>query len=372
MENDKSITTDNNPFFTRGCCRQPDPYNKNENVFSHGCAKLDVSNWLDEIPLPPGQQPFDCIEVRFKNSRKDFFRMPYDMGLHVGDIIAVEASPGHDIGIISLKGELVRYQMRNKKIDPERAEIKKVYRKARSTDIDKWIGAVSLEARTIFRTREIASRLKLNMKINDVEYQGDSTKAIFYYTAEDRVDFRELIKILADEFRIRIEMRQIGVRQEAGRLGGIGSCGRELCCSTWLTGFQSVTTTAARVQQLSPNPQKLAGQCSKLKCCLNYEYAAYVDALQKFPDNQAKLKTRKGDAFYQKSDVFKGLMWYSYFSDPVNLLAIPIDKVQQIIDDNRKGKMPEKLEDFARTREQKVDFGSTLGQDDLTRFDNDN
>jgi cell fate regulator YaaT (PSP1 superfamily) len=372
MKNEKSITTDNNPFFTRGCCRQPDPYTKNENVFSHGCAKLDAINWLDEIPLPPGQQPFDCIEVRFKNSRKDFFRMPYDMGLHVGDIIAVEASPGHDIGIISLKGELVRYQMRNKKIDPDKNEIKKVYRKARATDIDKWIGAVSLEDRTIFRTREIASRLNLNMKINDVEYQGDSTKAIFYYTAEDRVDFREMIKILAEEFRIRIEMRQIGVRQEAGRLGGIGSCGRELCCSTWLTGFQSVTTTAARVQQLSPNPQKLAGQCGKLKCCLNYENAAYIDALQKFPDNQVKLKTRKGDAFYQKSDVFKGLMWYSYFNDPVNLLAIPIDRVQQIINENRKGKMPEKLEDFAKTKEQKVDFGNSLGQDDLNRFDNDN
>ncbi|MBE0661614.1 MAG: hypothetical protein IH597_04020 [Bacteroidales bacterium] len=371
--NDETLRyPENNPFFTRGCCRKPDPYDKNDNLFRHSCAKLDSNNWLDEIPLPPGQQTFDCIEVRFKNNRKDFFRLPYDMDLFVGDIIAVEASPGHDIGIVSMKGELVRYQMRNKNVYPDKNDIKKVYRKARSTDIDKWLQAVNCEERTIFRTREITSKLNLKMKVNDVEYQGDGTKAIFYYTAEDRVDFRELIKLLAEEFRIRVEMRQIGVRQEAGRLGGIGSCGRELCCSTWLTGFQSVTTNAARAQQLSPNPQKLAGQCSKLKCCLNYEYAAYVDALQGFPDNQIKLKTRKGDAFYQKSDVFKGLMWYSYFNDSGSLLALPIDKVQEIIDDNRKGKMPEKLEDFAKTKEQKVDFGSVLGQDDLTRFDNDN
>lgn len=372
MKDEKIIYPEKNPFFTRGCCHQPDPYAKNEKAFSPGCAKLDVHNWLEEIPLPPGQQPFDCIEVRFKNNRKDFFRLPYPMDLHVGDIIAVESSPGHDIGILSMKGELVRLQMRNKKINPERSDIKKVYRKARPADIEKWISSVSAEDRTMYRTREIVAKLNLKMKINDVEYQGDGTKAIFYYTADDRVDFRELIKILAEEFRIRIEMKQIGARQEAGRLGGIGSCGRELCCSTWLTGFQSVSTNSARIQQLSPNPQKLAGQCSKLKCCLNYEHAAYADALQYFPDNEIKLKTRKGDAFYQKSDVFKGLMWYSYFNDPGSLLAIPIDKVQQIIEDNAKGKMPEKLEDFAKKKEQKVDFGSGVGQDDLNRFDNDN
>jgi len=372
MKDEKIIYPERNPFFTRACCQEPDPYKRNENIFSHSCAKLDVTNWLDQIPLPPGQQPFDCIEVRFKNNRKDFFRLPFDMELFVGDIIAVEASPGHDIGIVSMKGELVRFQMRNKNIDPEKNEIKKVYRKARSADIDKWISAVSSEEHTIFRTREIADSLGLKMKVNDVEYQGDGTKAIFYYTAEERVDFRELIRHLAEEFRIRIEMRQIGVRQEAGRLGGIGSCGRELCCSTWLTGFQSVTTNAARIQQLSPNPQKLAGQCSKLKCCLNYEYAAYVDALKHFPDNQIKLKTRKGEAFYQKSDVHKGLMWYSYFNDPTNLLALSIDKVKEIIEDNRKGKMPEKLEDFAQKKEQRVEYGNLVGQDDLTRFDHNN
>jgi len=372
MKDEKIIYPDKNPFFTRGCCHQPDPYTKNKKTFSPGCAKLDVHNWLEGIPLPPGKKPFDCIEVRFKNNRKDFFRMPYPMDLHVGDIIAVEATPGHDIGIVSMKGELVRLQMRNKNLNPERSDIKKAYRKARPADIEKWISSTSVEDPTMFRVRDIATMLDLKMKINDVEYQGDGTKAIFYYTADDRVDFRELIKILADEFRIRIEMKQIGARQEAGRLGGIGTCGRELCCSSWLTGFQSVSTNAARIQQLSPNPQKLAGQCSKLKCCLNYEHAAYVDALQKFPDHEIKLKTRKGDAFYQKSDVFKGLMWYSYFNDPGNLLAIPIDMVQQIINDNMKGKMPEKLEDFAKKKEQKVDFSSGIGQDDLNRFDNDN
>lgn len=371
MKDERLIYPEKNPFFTRACCRIPDPYNKNDDIFSRGCAKLDASNWLEGIPLPPGGQPFDCVEIRFKNNRKDFYRLPYLNDFFVGDIVAVEASPGHDIGIISLRGEVVRLQMRHKSVDPGKEDIKKVYRKARATDIDKWINAVGSEDRTIFRTREIAAGLGLNMKVNDVEYQGDGTKAVFYYTADERVDFRELIKILASEFRIRVEMRQIGVRQEAGRLGGIGSCGRELCCSTWIKGFRSVTTNAARAQQLSPNPQKLAGQCSKLKCCLNYEYATYLDALSHFPDNQVVLRTRKGEAFYQKSDVFNGLMWYSYFNDTSSLLAIPIDKVQKIIDDNKKGKMPDKLEEFAKTKEQKVDFGSVVGQDDLTRFDDE-
>ncbi len=372
MESDNYIYPEKNIFFSRGCSDLPDPYSKNNGVFCHGCTKLDVTDWLGKIPLPPGQLPFDCIEVRFKHNRKDFFRMPYNMGLHTGDLVAVEASPGHDIGIVTLTGELVRLQMRHKKIDPEKNEVKKVYRKARSTDIDKWIAVVGQENAAMMRTRKIASGLNMKMKINDVEYQGDGTKAIFYYTAEDRVDFRELIRLLAEEFRIRIEMRQIGVRQEASRLGGIGSCGRELCCSTWLTAFQSVSTNSARLQQLSPNPQKLAGQCAKLKCCLNYEHDAYVDALRHFPDNQLRLKTKRGEAFYQKSDVFKGLMWYSYFSDPTNLLALPVENVQQIIDDNKKNILPEKLEDFAKTKEQKVDYNVSVGQDDLTRFDNDN
>lgn len=372
MSFDNTSHNGGNAFFARGCCQVPDPYSKTNEIFRHSCAKLDALDWLGKIPLPPDQLPFDCVEIRFKNNRKDFYRLSYNMGLHVGDMVAVEASPGHDLGIVSLTGEVVRLQMRHKKVDPEKAEIKKVYRKARSADIEKWISVVSQENHVMYRTREVVASLNLKMKINDVEYQGDGTKAVFYYTAEDRVDFRELIRRLAEEFRIRIEMRQIGVRQEASRLGGIGSCGRELCCATWLTAFQSVSTNSARLQQLSPNPQKLAGQCAKLKCCLNYEHDAYADALKHFPDNQIKLKTKKGEAFYQKSDVFKGLMWYSYFSDPSNLLALPIENVKQIIDDNRKGILPEKLEDFAKTREQKAEYNTAVGQDDLTRFDNDN
>ena len=221
----------------------------------------------------------------------------------------------------------------------------------------------------MYKAREIAARLSLQMKINDVEFQGDGTKAIFYYTADDRVDFRELIKILAEEFKTRIEMRQIGARQEASRLGGIGSCGRELCCATWINNFHSVTTQAARVQQLSLNPQKLAGQCGKLKCCLNYEYETYVDALKDFPDSEVVLRTKKGDATCQKTDIFSRLMWYSYVDDHTVFLAIPVDNVIQIIEGNKKGVVPEKLEDFAFISEQKSDFENVVGQDDLTRFD---
>lgn len=372
MELYNNIKPEKNDFLSRGCSSNPEPYNKDKSVFCHGCAKLDVTDWLGNIPLPPDQLPFDCIEVRLKHNRKDFYRTPYNMGLHTGDLVAVEASPGHDIGIVTLTGELVRLQMRNKKVDPELSEIKKVYRKARPADIEKWVLVVEQENYVMMRTRQIASRLSLKMKINDVEYQADGTKAVFYYTAEDRVDFRELIKLLAEEFRIRIEMRQIGVRQEASRLGGIGSCGRELCCSTWLTAFHSVSTNSARVQQLSPNPQKLTGQCAKLKCCLNYENDVYLDALKHFPDNQIKLKTKKGEAVYQKSDVFKNLMWYSYVSDSANLLAIPIENVKQIIENNNKGIMPDKLEDFAKIKERKIEYSASAGQDDLTRFDNDN
>jgi len=221
----------------------------------------------------------------------------------------------------------------------------------------------------MYRTRKIANELGLKMKVNDVEYQGDNTKANFYYTAEERVDFRELIKVLADEFKVRIEMRQIGVRQESGRLGGIGSCGRELCCATWLTNFKSVTTNTARVQQLSLNPQKLAGQCGKLKCCLNFENETYKDALKQFPNSEIILKTRKGEALHQKTDIFRKLMWYSYVDDQSNQMALPVDKVIEIINKNKKGKFPEKLEDYAYSKEQKVDFENVVGQDDLTRFD---
>lgn len=355
-----------NPFMSRGCCKMVQP---DQTTFNHGCSKMDAFDWLKNYPQPAGTSGFDCVEVRFKNSRKDYYRALPEHDLHAGDIIAVEANPGHDIGIVTLTGEVVRHQMKRKNIDPKNDEVKKVYRKARPGDVEKWITAVSKEDRAMFKTREIASGLNLKMKVNDVEFQGDDTKAIFYYTAEERVDFRELIKLLAEEFKVRIEMRQIGARQEASRLGGIGSCGRELCCSTWLSNFSTVSTNAARIQQLSLNPQKLAGQCGKLKCCLNYEFAAYNEALKDFPPDDSMLKTVKGDAFPQKLDVFAGVMWYSYKSDPNNLLAIPADKVKEIIASNKNGQPVANLEDFARKLEKKTEFENVVGLEDLNRFD---
>jgi len=366
---EKILDSTKNRFVSRGCCHEPKLYNKNDDIFTHGCSKLDAYDWLQNIVVPHNQTLFDCIEVRFKNSRKEFFHLQDGIDVNIGDIVAVEASPGHDIGIVTLTGEVVRIQMKRKRINPEKDEVKRVYRKARLSDIEKWITSVEAEDHTMFRTREIAYDLGLKMKINDVEYQGDNTKAVFYYTADERVDFRELIKILADEFKIRIEMRQIGVRQESGRLGGIGSCGRELCCSTWLTNFKSVTTNTARVQQLSLNPQKLAGQCGKLKCCLNYEHDTYLDALRSFPNSNTILKTKRGEAIHQKTDIFRKIMWYSYVDDQTNQMAIPVDKVVKIIERNQRGKFPEKLEDFAYTKELKIDFENVVGQDDLTRFD---
>ncbi|MFP4470531.1 MAG: stage 0 sporulation family protein [Bacteroidales bacterium] len=359
-----------NHFLSRGCCHAPQIYHDNSHIADHRCCKLDAYDWLKDIELPENQPPFDCVEVRFKNSRKEYFRLPAELKLQQGDIVAVEASPGHDIGIVSLTGEVVRLQMRKKDIIPDSEQIKKVYRRARLSDIEKWLNAVDLEDRAQVKTRKIARELGLVMKINDVEYQGDETKAVFYYTADERVDFRELIKVLADEFKVRIEMRQIGARQEAARLGGIGSCGRELCCATWLTDFTSVTTSTARTQQLSLNPQKLAGQCGKLKCCLNYENDVYLDALKEFPDERIVLKTRKGEAIHQKSDIFKKVMWYSYVDDQANLLALSIDTVQKIIQENNRENLPQSLEEIAITREQKTDYGSNLEEGDISRFDN--
>ncbi len=359
-----------NPFLSRGCCHSPRLFQRHEEVFQHRCSKLDTFDWLSDVPAVPGKSPTDIVEVRFKNSRKDFFRTPPELELVVGDIVAVEASPGHDIGIVSMAGEIVRFHFQRNRLDPSSEEIKKVYRKARVTDIDKWIFSVEQETSTMFRARTIAERIGLTMKINDVEIQGDGTKAIFYYTADDRVDFRELIKLLAEEFKVRIEMRQIGARQEASRLGGIGSCGRELCCATWMDDFRSVTTNAARVQQLSLNPQKLAGQCGKLKCCLNYEYDTYVDALKEIPDTGIRLKLKKGEAVHQKTDIFQKLLWYSYADDPGNMIAIPAEQARFIIGENKKGILPEKLEDFSLKIETKQDHENIPLHDDLTRFDN--
>jgi cell fate regulator YaaT (PSP1 superfamily) len=369
MQEFRQVRYTHNPFLSRGCCQAPKVYNKNETIFQHSCSKFDSFDWLGKIPAPLGSKVIDVVEVRFKNSRKDYYRMPPDMELSIGEIVAVEASPGHDIGIVCMVGEMVRFQLRKKSSSANPEEIKKVYRKARLTDIEKWIAAVDLEISTMYRSRLIADQLGLLMKINDVEIQGDNTKAIFYYTAEDRVDFRELIKLMAEEFKLRIEMRQIGARQEASRLGGIGSCGRELCCSTWMSDFKSVTTNSARVQQLSLNPQKLAGQCGKLKCCLNYEYDTYVDAIKGLPNTEIRLKTKQGEAVHQKTDIFQRLMWYSYVSEPSNMMAIPVDNVILIQEENKKGNLPEKLEDFSQITEKKSEFDNGAVQDDLTRFD---
>jgi len=338
---------------------------------SGGCNKLNVTNWLNDIELPFGQEPFDCVEVRFKNNRKEFFRNTDKLSLNVGDVVAVEAASGHDIGTVSLAGELVKKQMRKHKVDLDSKEILKIYRLANDGDIKKWITAQKREEDTMFKARTIAIAYGLQMKISDVEYQGDNSKAIFYYTAETRVDFRELIKKLAEEFKIRIEMKQIGVRQEASRLGGIGSCGRELCFSTWLTDFRSVSTSAARYQQLSLNPEKLAGQCGKLKCCLNYELDAYTDALKSFPDTSINLKTKKGEAFYRKMDIFSNTLWYSYKDDPVRFIEMKLDRVNEIIAMNKKNEFPEDLSMYMEIKEEvkKPDYENVVGQDSLTRFD---
>lgn len=360
----------------RGCSTAsnglPGGCRNNGSCGAGGCNKLNVFDWLANMELPSGQQAFDCVEIRFKNSRKEFFKNVNNLELQVGDVVAVESSPGHDIGVVSLAGELVRLQMKKRNANPAAEDIKKVYRKAKPTDIEKWQEAQSLEQSTMYRARTIAVKLNLQMKISDVEYQGDKTKAIFYYTADDRVDFRELIKVLAEEFKVRIEMRQIGARQEASRLGAIGSCGRELCCSTWLTDFRSVSTSAARYQQLSLNPLKLAGQCGKLKCCLNFELDSYMDALRDFPEiNNVKLETEKGRAFHQKTDIFKRTMFFSYTDEPDNFIPLPVNRVKEIIEMNKAGNKPAELLVHVEKKviEKAPDYENVVGQDSLTRFD---
>ena len=341
---------------------------------SDGCNKLSVFDWLGNMNLPEGQNRFDIVEIRFKNSRKEFFRNTNSLNINVGDVIAVESNSGHDIGTVSLTGELVKLQLKKHNVNFDSEEIKKIYRKAKQTDIEKWHEAQSLEINTMYRARTIALNLGLQMKLSDVEYQGDKSKAIFYYTADARVDFRELIKLLADEFKVRIEMKQIGARQEASRLGGIGSCGRELCCSSWLTDFRTVSTSAARYQQLSLNPLKLAGQCGKLKCCLNYELDSYLDALKEFPEMEGKkLQTKKGEAFLQKTDIFKRTMWFSYRSDPGVFIPLDLKTVHSILELNAKGEMPEALTPAVKVIDKIINtepnFENVVGQDSLTRFD---
>ncbi len=350
---------------------QPRGCKNNGTCGTDGCNKLTVFDWLSNMSLPNGQKPFDCVEVRFKNSRKEFFKNVDDIPLAIGDVVATQAKSGHDIGIVTLTGELVKVQMRKKKVAPDDGTIPKIYRKASQRDIDVWQKCRDKEAEIQKRSREIAISLKLQMKLSDVEFQGDGSKATFYYTAEERVDFRQLIKDMAKAFGIRIDMRQIGYRQEAQRLGGIGSCGRELCCSTWLTDFRSVSTASARYQQLALNPQKLAGQCGKLKCCLNYELDMYLEALKDFPPQDSKLLTDKGIAFCQKADIFKQTLWFSYKNEPANWHALGKEQVLEILSMNRKNEKVASLEDYAQDiiDEEKMVFENVVGQDSLTRFD---
>ncbi|MAN58711.1 MAG: hypothetical protein CMC08_02615 [Flavobacteriaceae bacterium] len=354
-----------------GANGQPKGCKNNGTCGTDGCNKLTVFDWLSNMSLPSEMKPFNAVEVRFKNGRKHFYQNPDGISLSIGDVVATETSPGHDIGVVTLTGELVRVQMKKKKESTKVEALPKIYRKANQKDIDIWTKYREKEPEVQKRSREIAMQLGLKMKISDIEFQGDGSKAIFYYTAEERVDFRQLIKDLARAFGTRIEMKQVGFRQEAARLGGIGSCGRELCCSTWLTDFRSVNTAAARYQQLSLNPLKLAGQCGKLKCCLNYELDTYLEALNEFPKNDIKLKTEKGNAVCQKIDIFKGLIWYSYIEQGMNWHELTVENANKIIEINKKGKKVASLEEYvveAKTTPKEL-FSNVVGQDSLTRFD---
>ena len=336
-----------------------------------GCSTYPVFDWLANMRLPSGQAPFDIVEVRFKNGRKEFFRNSEGLSLVRGETVVVESENGYDIGVVSMSGELVKLQLRKKNLLKSN-EFPSILRKPDQAEIDKWNALLEKEKTTMIRAREIADVLKLEMKISDVEYQADGQRATFYYTAEKRVDFRQLIREYASTFRIRVEMRHIGSRQEASRLGGIGSCGRELCCSTWLSDFRSVSTSAARYQQLALNPQKLAGQCGKLKCCLNYELDSYLEALNDFPDTNKKLKTEKGTAVFMKMDIFNGLIWYAYKDDSSNWHRLKAKDAKEILDKNKQGKTVVSLESYAAPEETVAESQNELVSveyDDLSRFD---
>ena len=334
-------------------------------------SKLAVFDWLSNMTLPNGEEQFNIYEVRFKNGRKHFFKNTENLTLSMGDVVAVESSPGHDVGTISLGGELVKVQLKKKNIKEDSEEILKIYRKASQRDIDIWQSYREKEQETQRRGREIIGRLGLKMKLSDIEYQGDGNKATFYYTADERVDFRQLIRDLASAFSIRVEMKQVGLRQEAARLGGVGSCGRELCCSTWLTDFRKVNTAAARYQQLSLNPLKLAGQCGKLKCCLNFELDTYLDALKAFPKQDKVLKTENGEAVFVKMDIFKKMLWYTYKDNSFKWFKLSLEQVQEIVELNKNNEDAAPLEDYESdiVETVKVDFENVVGQDSLTRFD---
>ena len=305
-----------------------------------GCNKLSVFDWLADMEIPV-QDRFDVIEVRFKAGRKDFFRNSKNVSLYPGDAVVVDVPNGHHIGYVSLQGELVRLQMKKKKVE-DNETVRDIYRKATQRDLEKYEEVRKKEMTTMYRTREIIQDLKLEMKLTDVEFQADNTKATFYYSADERVDFRELIKLLAAEFKIRVEMRQISLRQEAGRIGGIGVCGRELCCSTWLTDFKSISTNAARYQNLSLNPNRLSGQCGRLKCCLNYELETYMEALKDIPEVESPLVTEKGDAHLQKTDIFRKIMWFGYANENA-WIPVEVNRVTEILELNKQGKKPATL-----------------------------
>jgi len=335
-----------------------------------GCSrqdkKLNTYDWLADVPN--NAEESDMVEVQFKNTRKGYYKNSNKIKLEKGDTVAVEATPGHDIGVVTLTGKLVPLQMKKANNRPD-AEIKRIYRKAKPVDMEKYNEAKAKEHATMIKARQIAANLNLNMKIGDVEYQGDGNKAIFYYIADERVDFRQLIKVLAEAFRVRIEMKQIGARQEAGRIGGIGPCGRELCCATWMTSFVSVSTSAARFQDISLNPQKLAGQCAKLKCCMNYEVDSYVEAQKKLPSREIELETKDGTYYFFKADIMANQISYSTDKNfPANLITISGRRAFEIISMNRKGVKPDTLIESERKPEPKKPI-DLLEQESLTRFD---
>ena len=354
------------PEVGRGCSFGVNEVGEPSAKMARGCFRLHEEAWLEEYP---DNFPTDIFEVRFKNTRRSFYQNVNNLPLEVGDIVAVEASPGHDIGIISLSGDMVARQMKRLGFNPQNGEFKKIYRKARPYDIEKWQEAIALEHETMIRSRQIAADMGLDMKIGDVEYQGDKIKAIFYYIADGRVDFRELIKVFAEQFHIRIEMKQIGARQEAGRIGGIGACGRELCCASWVSSFSSVTTGAARVQDLSINPLKLAGQCSKLKCCLTYEYDVYDDARRSMPRLREPLQAIDGEYFLVKSDILAHTMTFSTSKDSMsNLVTIPVSRVREILSINRNGGKVDSI--LGNEFEPQVEEPTYRTEEDsITRFD---
>lgn len=366
MDNTKPYTKAPKPEIGRGCTFYYSPEGA-EAKPCQGCYKLHETAWLEQYPQ---HTPTDIFEVRFKNTRRSYYQNVNNLPLERGDIVAVEASPGHDIGIISLTGDMVARQMRRVGFNPFNGEFKKIYRKAKPYDIERWQEAIAQEHETMIAARQIAADMGLNMKIGDVEYQGDKIKAIFYYIADERVDFRELIKVFAERFHIRIEMKQIGARQEAGRIGGIGACGRELCCASWISSFSSVTTNSARMQEISLNPQKLAGQCSKLKCCLAYEYDTYVDARKEFPRLREPLQALDGEYYVVKSDILAGTMSFSSSKDAmINVVTLPLARVKEIIALNRAGKKVDQLL-AEQPQQEKVEEPTYRSEEDsITRFD---